>query len=115
MAWQIEVTRPAREDLRGVFGYLCDSYQGYGYDARSAAVRARERVLGIERDLKSLQQAPYRGTLVPILGSDIRHVTKNRAIFYFIVDAEKEVVRVLSIFFGGQDHQPIMARRMTRP
>ena len=39
----------------------------------------------------------------------LRTVTKDRAIFYFLVDEE---VRVLAVFFGGQAHQRAMLRRV---
>ncbi len=30
----------------------------------------------------------------------LRRVTKDRAVFYFTVDEERRVVRVLAVFFG---------------
>ena len=42
----------------------------------------------------------------------LRSVTKDRAIFYFTIDEGKHVVRVLAVFFGGQDHQREMLKRM---
>ncbi len=38
--------------------------------------------------------------------------TKGRAIFYFTVDGEAHVVRVLAVFFGGQDHQRQILKRL---
>ena len=54
--------------------------------------------------MERLGEGPHQGTLRPHLGDGIRNVTKNRAIFYSDVDDPKKVVRVLAVFFGGQDH-----------
>ena len=55
--------------------------------------------------LARLGDAPFQGTLEPKLMDGLRHVTKNRAVFYFTVDETIETVRVLGVFFGGQDHR----------
>ena len=52
----------------------------------------------------------FQGTLRPELGDGIRNVTKHRAIFYF--EVLEEQIRVLAIFFGGQDHQGRMLLRI---
>jgi plasmid stabilization system protein ParE len=44
----------------------------------------------------------------------LRQVTKHRAVFYFTVDEAAERVRVLAVFFGGQDHLGLMLRRLGR-
>ena len=41
----------------------------------------------------------------------LRRVTKDKAIFYFIVDEAKAHVNVFAIFYGGQDHQRRMLMR----
>ncbi len=70
-----------------------------------------DRIEAIETDLETLAQAPYRGTLSPEIAPSLRHVTINRAIFYFEVDEPHEIIMVLAVFFGGQDHgQHILAR-----
>jgi toxin ParE1/3/4 len=42
-------------------------------------------------------------------------VTKQRAVFYFDVDDDQRLVRILAVFFGGQDHQRAMLRRLLAP
>lgn len=39
----------------------------------------------------------------------------RRAMFYFDVDDALRLVRVLAVFFGGQDHQRAMLRRLSIP
>ena len=72
--------------------------------------------------MQALGQAPLQGTLWPDLLPDLRWVIKNRAIFYFRVDERAAVLRVLAIFFGGQDHRmkcsfgsPIRIEHLDRP
>jgi plasmid stabilization system protein ParE len=59
-----------------------------------------------------LGKQPHQGALEPGLLPDIRYITKDRAIFYFTVDDTADVVTVLAIFFGAQDHQRAILRRI---
>ncbi|MGF1553691.1 MAG: type II toxin-antitoxin system RelE/ParE family toxin [Paracoccaceae bacterium] len=83
-----------------------------GEDEREAVERAAARVTAIEDILEALGAAPFQGTLMPALMPGLRRVTKDRAIFYFIVDEAQECVLVLAVFFGGQDHQRRMLLRL---
>ena len=65
--------------------------------------------------MQALGRAPFQGTLWPDLLLDLRWVTKNRAILYFQVDEPAAVVRVLAVFFGGQDHRMRMLLRLSNP
>ncbi len=49
---------------------------------------------------------------MPELLPGLRRVTKNQAIFHFDVDDGEKTLRVLAIFFGGQDHQRHMLKRL---
>jgi hypothetical protein len=40
--------------------------------------------------------------------------TRNRAVFYFEVEEATGQVRVLAVFFGGQDHVARMLRSLGR-
>lgn len=62
--------------------------------------------------MRALGRTPHQGTLRPELAPGLRSVTKDRAIFYFDVDDDRRVVRVLAVFFGGQDHQRLMLKRL---
>ena len=66
----------------------------------------------IEEALFAVGAAPHQGTLMPDLGPGLRRVTRERAIFYFETDDIAQRVRVLAIFFGGQDHQRRMLVRL---
>ncbi len=43
----------------------------------------------------------------------MRHVTKNKVVFYFQIQELQKVLRLLAVFFGGQDHQRHMLRRLS--
>ena len=93
------------EDLELIFDHLFTAYQELGDPPDAALNRAIERVRGIEEELARLGDVPFQGTLVPQIMDGLRHVTKDRAVFYFTVDQAGESVRVLGVFFGGQDHR----------
>ena len=62
--------------------------------------------------MQILGKAPFRGTFMPELLPGLRRVTKNQAIFHFDVDDGEKTLRVLAIFFGGQDYQRHMLKRV---
>lgn len=93
------------EDLELIFDHLFSAYRELGDPAETAFERAVERLHGIEGELARLGDLPFQGTLEPRIMDGLRHVTKDRAVFYFMVDEASQVVRVLGVFFGGQDHR----------
>lgn len=114
MTYRLERVRWANDDVDALFDFLVETFQALGDDLEPAVDRAAARVERIKADMRSLAQAPHRGTLYPQLMPGLRGVTKDRAIFYFIVDDDARVVRVLAVFFGGQDHQRSMLKRIMR-
>ncbi|MCO6180125.1 type II toxin-antitoxin system RelE/ParE family toxin [Ciceribacter sp. RN22] len=112
MAYEVRRSAESDRDLDLIFDHLVNSYLSFGDSIVEAFSRATARVRRIEADMDALAHAPYQGTLWPEVATGLRHVTKNRAIFYFDVDDERQLVRVLAIFFGGQDHQRLMLVRL---
>lgn len=100
-------------DLSLIFDFLFDTYRDLGDKSDDAFSLAAARIKAIEDDMEALGSAPFQGTLWPELLPDLRWVTKNRAIFYFQVDEGKATVRVLAVFFGGQDHRKKMLLRLS--
>lgn len=84
----------------------------FGATFADAKKRATARIEAIKAAIHALGALPHRGTRRDNLMRGMRSVTKQRAILYFTVDEEQRVVRVLAVFFGGQDHQNIMLRRL---
>jgi plasmid stabilization system protein ParE len=112
MAYKIIRSEDSDHDLNLIFRHLVDSYVTLGDSLPDAFQRAIRRISAIEADMNVLAQTPHQGNLDPDLGPDLRHVTKNRAVFYFHIDDTAGIVRVVAIFFGGQDHQRRMLIRL---
>ncbi|QYA16578.1 type II toxin-antitoxin system RelE/ParE family toxin [Rhizobium sp. AB2/73] len=104
MVFKVVRSADSDRDLGLIFDHLIESYIALGDPLADAFDRAAARLHTIEGDMEALAQAPYQGTLLPDVAPGLRQVTKNRAIFNFDLDEERQVLRVLAIFFGGQDH-----------
>lgn len=112
MRYEIERGPDVNNDLEAIFDFLFDTHLGFGERPDAALERAAKRVARIEAAMERLGKMPKQGTLRPNLMPGLRSVTKDRAIFYFTVDDEARMVRVLAVFFGGQDHQREMLKRL---
>ncbi len=100
------------QDLDLIFDFLIAAAEQFGVDERSAFELAERRLSDIERAMHTLGQAPHQGTLRPHLGHGIRNVTKSRAVFYFDLDEGRKILRILAVFFGGQDHDSRILLRL---
>ena len=114
MAFEVVRSRASDRDLEAIFDHLVMTYQALGDTIGDALDRAAARVRTIEDDMEGLGRAPFRGTLREDLLPGLRQVTRNRAVFYFLVDEAAGRVRILAVFFGGQDHLAWMLRRIGR-
>lgn len=112
MVFEVVRSRASSRDLDLIFDYLLETYQGLGDPLHDAFDRAANRLRSIEDDLQRLGSVPFQGTLLPELMPGLRRVTKDRAIVYFLVDEAASRIQILAIFFGGQDHQNHMLRRL---
>lgn len=109
MAFKVLRSTRTDQDLGLILDRLIQSYLDLGDALPAAFTRAARRVGSIEADMEALHKAPFQGTLLP----DLRRVTKNKAVFYFDVDEAEKTVRILAVFFGGQDHQRHMLKRLS--
>ena len=66
----------------------------------------------IRQDTKKLARLPHRGTTHDHVLPGLRHVTFGQVIVWFQVDDDAQTVRVLAVFFGGQDHTRKMLTRL---
>lgn len=104
MAWTVERSAEADHDLSLIFDYLFSAAQDFGEPTDRAFEQAARRIRAIESALFALGSAPHQGTLYDELLPGLRRVTKERAILYFNIDEDAQVVRVIAVFFGGRDH-----------
>jgi plasmid stabilization system protein ParE len=109
-----EVVRSAQcdLDLELIFDHLFAAYRELGDPVPDAFGRAERRLRGIEDEIERLGDVPYQGTLDPKIMDGLRHVTKSGAVFYFIIDDAERCLRVLGVFFGGQDHRAHILTRI---
>ncbi len=112
MSFGIEFSEASEHDLELLFDHLFESYVGFGESPNEAFERAAQRVLGIREAASRLATAPIRGTPQDDVLPGVRFLTIDRAIYWFDVDEHRTIVRVLAIFFGGQDHIRHMLLRM---
>lgn len=112
MVWRVERAEAVNRDLELIFDFLFDAAIALGEDAETAFDRAATRIAAIQIAAMALAGAPHQGTLREDIAPGLRQVTKDRAIFYFELDAEAHCLRLLAVFFGGQDHRRHMLRRL---
>lgn len=113
MAWSAELSRDAGADLDALFEHFVESYLGFGQSIDAAIVRAETRISGIAGHRHRIAAAPRIGTRHLVRGTEYRHVTFDRAVYWFTLDEGRETVRIVGIFFGGQDHFGRMMSRLT--
>lgn len=112
MVYKVVRAEEVTADLDLIFDYLVETAEHFGEDLETAFQRANKRVIEIQENLDSLVNVPHQGTLRPHLGNGIRNVTKNKAIIYFEVDDDEQVVRVLAVFYSGQNHDAHILLRL---
>ena len=111
MAFRLEIAVEAERDFGLIFDHLLESYIGFGEGVESAIKHAEARVMEIRAAADRILTAPYWGIGHDDILPGLRHLTINRAIYWFDVEEENESVRLLAVFFGGQDHiRRMMAR-----
>jgi plasmid stabilization system protein ParE len=115
-AYAVEFAAEAERDFELIFDFLEESYRSFGESTEDAIAHAARHVEAIRAMAARLWNAPYRGTLHPEMMPDLRHVTVDQTIYWFFVDEDARTIRVLAIFFGGQDHvRQMLTRLLQRP
>ena len=112
MPWRTEFASDAERDFELVFDFLFTAYLEFGDRRSDAFDRAANRVARIRATAERIADAPYRGTLRDSIAPPLRSVTIDRAVYWFDLDEASETVRVLAVFFGGQDHIRHMLARL---
>lgn len=102
----------ADRDLEQLFDHLFETHLAFGESDQEAQQKAEDRMVSIHASMERLGTAPFQGTLRQDLMPTLRNVTKDQAIFWFTVDEPKKIIQVLAIFYGGQDHQRRMLKRL---
>lgn len=114
MGWTVERSAAVGADIEAIYEHLLTALLTFGEPADRAHARCAARIDQIESQIDALALAPFQGVRDDAVLPDLRHVTKDRAILYFRPDPGRQVVEVLAIFYGGQDHTRRMLARMLR-
>ncbi|MDA7964817.1 type II toxin-antitoxin system RelE/ParE family toxin [Ruegeria sp.] len=112
MVYEVIRSDEIDRDFEQIFDFLFETALHFGEDVDTALQHAENRLVEIEDSLNRLGNLPHQGTLRPHLGSGIRNVTKDRAVIYFDVDDETRTIRVLAVFYSGQDHDARILLRL---
>lgn len=112
MVYNVERSIAARKDVKRLVDHLVQSYLDLGEAPEDALGRAVGRIQAIENSIDGLCTVPHQGTLWPEMLEGLRWTTKDRAILYFVVDDAKRSIRILAVFFSGQDHKTLMLNRL---
>ena len=112
MDFRLEFSAEAERDFELIFDHLFESYRRLGERVEDALDHAGERVRNIREAANRILTAPHRGESHDDLLPGLRHLTLDRAIYWFAVDEARRTVRVLAVFFGGQDHRSRMLMRL---
>ncbi len=114
MPFAVEFSAGSERDFELIFDHLFESYIGFGESHEEALDHAAHRIMSIRKAAGRLTTFPLRGTLRGDILPGVRHLTVDRAIYWFDVDEPAQKVRILAIFFGGQDHVRHMLVRLLR-
>lgn len=112
MAYRLEFSVEAERDFGLIFDHLLQSYLGFGESLESAFDHAEARIFEIRTAAERILTAPHRGERHDDLLPGLRHLSVGRAIYRFEIDEPREAVRVLAVFFGGQDQVRHMMVRL---
>lgn len=110
--WAVTFAADAIEDLSLIEAHLAESYESFGESAVEARAHAESRIDAILTAAERIATAPLRGAVHEDLIPGLRHLTIDRAIYWYLVDEAQQRLRILAIFFGAQDHQRRMLLRL---
>jgi plasmid stabilization system protein ParE len=112
MPFAIEFSAESERDFELIFDHLFESYLGFGESVGEALDHAMRRILDIRRAADKLSSFPIRGTERDDILPSGRYLSIDRTIFWFDADEAAVKVRILAVFFGGQDHVRHMLVRL---
>jgi len=94
------------------FDFLFESYQSFGDGIVSALQQAETKTQSIRKSADKLAAHPFRGMLHDDMLPGLWYITMGRAIYWFDILEDERLVRMLAVFYGGQDHHTKMLTRL---
>ncbi|MGP1394056.1 MAG: type II toxin-antitoxin system RelE/ParE family toxin [Inquilinaceae bacterium] len=112
MVWTTEFSDAAERDFELIFDHLFETLVGFGEAPDAAFMKAADRIDAIRSAAEAISKAPHKGTRRDAIATGLRNVTMGRAIVWFDLNEAERKVRILAIFYGGQDHVRHMLTRL---
>lgn len=112
MDFRIEFSDEAERDLDIIFEFLAKSYLDFGESVDEAVSHAIDRTREIKISTSRLSRTPHIGNMREDIVPGLRQITINKAIYWSKVDDANKTVRIIAIYFGGQDHQNLITGRL---
>jgi plasmid stabilization system protein ParE len=110
--FKVIFSEDAELDFELIFDFLFDNYLSFDEDIETAIEQAEKKTQSIRKAAGKLAKHPFRGTLHDDMLQGLRHITIGRAIYWFDILEDVGLVRILAIFYGGQDHHTKMLARL---
>ena len=114
MAFRLEFSAGAERDFGLIFDHLLRGYLDLGKRPEDAFDRAESRRAGIRASSERILIASRRGKRHDGILPGVRHLAIGRAVYPFDIDETSETVRVLAVFFDGQDDVRRMVVRLIK-
>jgi plasmid stabilization system protein ParE len=114
MPYAVEFSAGSERDFERIYDHLFESYVELGDGAQSASIRAEKRLRGIRKAADRLSTFPDRGIPRDDILAGARSIAFGRAVYWYDIDRRSKTVRILVVFFGGQDHIRRMLIRALR-
>ncbi len=111
-AFKVVFSKDAELDFKLIFDFLFESYLSFDENIETAIAQAEKKTQSIRNAAGRLAIHPFRGTLHDDMLQGLRHITIGRAIYWFDILEDVGLVRILAIFYGGQDHHTRMLTRL---
>jgi toxin ParE1/3/4 len=111
--WRIELGERAEHDFERLTDHLAESYEAFGQERQHARRRALQRAQQLRLLLHKLRYTPHRGTRHDSLLTGLRSTTFEELAIWFRIEEDAGTVRVLAVFFSGQDQHARMLARLS--
>ena len=112
MRYRVEFAAATERDFELIFDHLFESYASFGESPVEAASHAAQRVIAIRKAAGRIATEPIRGAARDDVQPGVRQLTIDRATCWFEVDESVRKVRILAVFFGGQEQLRRMLVRL---
>ena len=107
--YKLVFAKSALGDFDRIAEHLFKSYVYFGDMPQRAIDRTESRISEIRNFIRKLESMPHQGTTRDDLMAGIRILPdRHQAAIAFKVNDQKRTVKVLRVFFGGEDYEAVM-------